>query len=228
MKKSLVMMFNAVICISLYSLPLNAKVQLSQEQVWESWPYKATEKYISHTLCSEPTNEGRWEDNKYINYTALCIKVSVEQKCTCREFNTTYRKISGQTKYSFWTIGRSTEVPCPKSKKMSDECKKAADCNKTVWVSFEGADAGVKLSNCPDGTYNKNTDPAVTYMIGEVDLTDSGNKYSAKDLCTKCQLYHACNSKFENWLKVAGLWQQMCKEKFGVTVQMKKEAPTSK
>lgn len=87
---------------------------LTREQVWEGWPYKE-ETYVRHYDCGTPAPDTRWEGNRFVESTMLCVTLVVEQSGhQCRRFSTTYRRLAGTSSWFKWAIApESDRVYCP-------------------------------------------------------------------------------------------------------------------
>jgi len=170
---------------------------LSQKDLWDSWPFKDKEKYLSHETCGEKPDRRR-EGDKWVDSTMLCLKVSVDQGCHCRTFNATYRKKKGDARYTHFSVGNNVDITCTTPR--SDACKKQL---------ADEAQRDKARTVCKDNI-------AVQIVQGKPGVKLVCDKYPSKDedYC-RCRALAACNAGPSDAEGVA-LWRDNCKSKFGI------------
>lgn len=166
------------------------KPKISKDEVWSTYEYRDSEKYLSHNTCGEPTKEGAWEGEVYVNYTRICVKLTIRKHCTCRKFDTTYRKMEGNKKYQYWSIGESEEVPCTDKLPAAEQAacqKEAAEAETCGKLPFADGGSESFRVECPAGVVVKDHSPLNTMI------------------CSKCKSTSTCNDN-----ELVAKWAPTC------------------
>ena len=160
--------------------------KISQAEAWPASAFK-NDKYVAHETCGEPVKVSQWEAapitgaRTLVEATALCIKLTVQEECGCRTYETTYRKYKGQAKYGYHSVGKSVAVDCPTPlpPEQVAKCKEKADaeasCATAPSVQFPSGGSMMRVKCAPESglgaglltlAHCKQCEPLVACMKG--------------------------------------------------------------
>ena len=107
-----------------------AKSAISQGEVWGTWPFQDTDKYIAHETCSDAAQVSEWQGDRKITFLRMCVKVSVQARCGCSKLTTSYLKYPSENKWIHGAVKSESEniaCPTPIDKAVLAQCKAAQE-----------------------------------------------------------------------------------------------------